>query len=590
MSIVSVYWAPGHHRPTDLDYIRRLQPAVIRILDPDVSDVHQAHQAAPNAIIMLRYWWLDDGNGVQKTAMENTPAPTGIRHADEWSREVKRLEAEAAARGLAFPSRDRIMVTGVNEPDTRRLGPQIVAYTMVFLEQCRLHGLRAGAYCFSVGHPAHAGESPWDWAYFAKAQSAIKDGNHAVVLHEYAQQEGPFHNDDWGHLCGRHTTCPIDAPIIIGEWGIDGRIYERHPRHAGWRMFYEGQPATFADMLVQYHNRCDKRVIGICPFLTDYRNNEWQSFDTEPAHSAILARLPALQSHPVYIPSLPAGPSPGTPGEIPVPPQPAGNVPPLVHPIADPAKRRVTQRFGENPQVYAKFGLKGHNGLDFGVVTGTPIRAVADGIAINEDFDPDGYGLYAKVLHSWGQSLYAHLDKRVTGPGQTIKAGSVIGLSGNTGHSTAPHLHFAMRVTPFNRNDGWLGYSDPLPYLERGNEQPAQPIGSDVDLLARIITAEARGEPLEGQLAIAWVALNRASRPGWWGTTLREVLQKPEQFAPPMPHTETAFAIAQLAVAGLTVDPTQGSDHFHSGPPPSWAAGMEFVKRIGGHFFYRSRS
>lgn len=271
----------------------------------------------------------------------------------------------------------------------------------------------------------------------------------------------------------------------------------------------------------------------------------------------------------------------------PMPTQPA-TVPPLVHPIADPAKRRITQRFGDNPQNYAQFGLRGHNGLDFGVPTGTPIRAIADGIAINEDFDADGYGLYAKVIHPWGESLYAHLDRRTTGPGQAIRAGSVIGLSGNTGHSTGPHLHFALRVNPYNRNDGWRGYTDPEPYLERGNEQPAQPTDGDVELLAKVITAEARGEPIEGQLAVAWVVLNRVAKPGWWGGNLREVLTKPWQFAPPAKNaTETALAVAALAVAGHTLDPVDGSTHFHSGPAPDWADDLTFVRRIGGHSFFR---
>src|SRR5512139_3646371 len=104
-----------------------------------------------------------------------------------------------------------------------------------------------------------------------------------------------------------------------------------------------------------------------------------------------------------------------------------------VHPIRDPALRKITQRFGENPQWYARFAydgvpLKGHNGIDFGVPIGTTIQAVADGTTLENSYDPQGFGYYVKLMHAWGHSLYGHLSQPGAGklvPGQPVHAGNV---------------------------------------------------------------------------------------------------------------------------------------------------------------------
>ena len=57
------------------------------------------------------------------------------------------------------------------------------------------------------------------------------------------------------------------------------------------------------------------------------------------------------------------------------------------------------------------------------------------------------------------------MDRIEVTPGQTLRRGQRLGVSGNSGGSTGPHLHFAIRIHPYERADGWGGYSDPLPYL-----------------------------------------------------------------------------------------------------------------------------
>lgn len=131
----------------------------------------------------------------------------------------------------------------------------------------------------------------------------------------------------------------------------------------------------------------------------------------------------------------------------------------------------IAQLWGENPQIYNKFTydgvtLKGHNGIDFLTPLGTPLLAVDNGVVAEAiTNDPGGFGNYLKLTHSWGESIYAHLQSFSVQSGQRVNRGAVIGQSGNSGFTYGPHLHFAIRINPYVRADGWGGWSDPLPYL-----------------------------------------------------------------------------------------------------------------------------
>ncbi len=130
----------------------------------------------------------------------------------------------------------------------------------------------------------------------------------------------------------------------------------------------------------------------------------------------------------------------------------------------------ITQLWGENPAFYSRYSydgvaLMGHNGVDFGTFSGTPILATDGGQVIQVGWEPTGFGNFVLLAHSWGQSIYGHLDSIGVQMGQAVAKGDSIGLSGSTGNSSGPHLHFAIRIHPFSRADGWGGYSDPLPYL-----------------------------------------------------------------------------------------------------------------------------
>lgn len=113
-----------------------------------------------------------------------------------------------------------------------------------------------------------------------------------------------------------------------------------------------------------------------------------------------------------------------------------------------------------------------HKGIDIPVPVGTPVLAVARGTIVEHWPDPDGYykghdtfGGYIVILHCCGSgvhSAYAHLSETFVNTGEYVAKGDVIGLSGNSGVSTGPHLHFELfiagdRVFGKNLRDILLG-------------------------------------------------------------------------------------------------------------------------------------
>jgi murein DD-endopeptidase MepM/ murein hydrolase activator NlpD len=85
-----------------------------------------------------------------------------------------------------------------------------------------------------------------------------------------------------------------------------------------------------------------------------------------------------------------------------------------------------------------------HTGVDFAVPTGTPVLAVADGKIENANWGKSyGKQVVQKVAGGW--VIYAHLNAVRCKPGQTVKAGDIVGEVGSTGNSSGPHLHFEMR-------------------------------------------------------------------------------------------------------------------------------------------------
>jgi hypothetical protein len=102
-------------------------------------------------------------------------------------------------------------------------------------------------------------------------------------------------------------------------------------------------------------------------------------------------------------------------------------------------------------------GGRTHKGIDVPMPVGTPLKAVMDGVvsAAQSGSGSRSYGLYVVIEHSGGKStLYAHMSKIMVKVGDKVTKGQIIGLSGNTGFSTGPHLHFELRVNGVHTNPG----------------------------------------------------------------------------------------------------------------------------------------
>ena len=136
----------------------------------------------------------------------------------------------------------------------------------------------------------------------------------------------------------------------------------------------------------------------------------------------------------------------------------------------------ITQEFGERPDVYAQFGLKGHNGIDLRAKVGVPIFACMDGSISTMD-EVGGYGLHIKQRNEKGlEAVYAHLSSLNVVKNQRVNMGDLIGWTGNTGFSTGPHLHFGLRLLKptnkdiwtwevLNYNNGYKGWFDPKNFI-----------------------------------------------------------------------------------------------------------------------------
>ncbi|MFW5808833.1 MAG: LysM peptidoglycan-binding domain-containing M23 family metallopeptidase [Spirochaetota bacterium] len=119
---------------------------------------------------------------------------------------------------------------------------------------------------------------------------------------------------------------------------------------------------------------------------------------------------------------------------------------------------RITSGFGMRKDPFLNVP-RFHSGIDIGCKTGTPIKASKGGVVSFSGYMKD-YGNLVIIAHDGGyKSYYGHLHRITVAKSQTVKRGTIIAYSGNTGRSTGPHLHFEIRkddkpVNPLSHING----------------------------------------------------------------------------------------------------------------------------------------
>jgi murein DD-endopeptidase MepM/ murein hydrolase activator NlpD len=176
--------------------------------------------------------------------------------------------------------------------------------------------------------------------------------------------------------------------------------------------------------------------------------------EVEAAYTRLTALFAPSAENPGGLWLPPAGPAPTPGGSARAGEEVEGAIPP---PSGWPLAERGFLTQPLVPDLETEVG--GHPGIDLAVPSGSYFRSVGPGTVVSRGED-DLYGLFVVVEHPGGyRSLYAHASVVVVEPGRVVREGEVLGLTGSSGRSTAPHLH--LEIT----RDG--EHMDPLSVLVR---------------------------------------------------------------------------------------------------------------------------
>ncbi|MFC1936839.1 M23 family metallopeptidase [Chloroflexota bacterium] len=142
---------------------------------------------------------------------------------------------------------------------------------------------------------------------------------------------------------------------------------------------------------------------------------------------------------------------------------------------------KVTQEFGVNPEIYSKYGLPGHEGIDIRAPMNSSVYACAAGEVYRAEKDPDAhpYGKHVRIRHAGGyRTVYAHLARITVSEGQRVRPGQMIGKADSTGNSTGSHLHLTLKkdgATARKETHFKGDVIDPTPFMKKPQVDSTSP-------------------------------------------------------------------------------------------------------------------
>ncbi len=275
----------------------------------------------------------------------------------------------------------------------------------------------------------------WKWNELRSCIGAAIQTGHYMGRHCYWRPgvEGPTGRY---HALGRlqWDLSVLDTPklnVLVTEMGVDGGI-AGNPQHQGWRVFL--QPAAYAAQVAEAEAFLLAMPQVKAGFLfTSGYNAPWETYE----HDQSVCQLIMQKIE--------------------------GSMVKLQWPLHPADIVRITQRF-DPPR---------HYGLDLSCYEGSAVYASVDGVAYRGDQGSVGFGRYIRIESNGWYVYTAHLRDWLVESGTPVKAGQLIGASGNTGNSTGPHLHFEVRQG--SRDQSAAIDPEPLLDWEEQPEQPAEP-------------------------------------------------------------------------------------------------------------------
>ena len=381
------------------------RPGVTKLVDVSTEYVRQVRSlVGPDCLIVVR--WVE--NGLLDSA------------ADSWfHRHLAQMQAMSAGDPMvAFESANEVADSDA---------PRYSVWELARMRLMHTAGLRSVVGNWSVGTP----DLP-KWAMYRPLLNEMRGGDtpDLVGLHEYWADYADISNR-WH--CGRWTMVPELAgkPIVVTECGRDQ--VEGHGK-PGWKLSCDA--ATYLADLRAYSRLLNAypQVVGATVYQVGAIDPQWKPFDVTAIWPQGVSEYEGVTM-----------PTPTIVLICPIRPTPV-----------------ITQPWMGHAIDYSPY--PGHNGCDFRAAEGTVVRAMHAGECFtNQSAGYSGYGLrmWVKGKDTQGRpfwSLYGHLSRILAENHEKVSPGSILALSGNTGTSTAAHLHVGIETVDVN--PGWQDHQD----------------------------------------------------------------------------------------------------------------------------------